>query len=102
MFTTREHIIALEARDNGMVGVTFRYPYEVRQAQDYFDVIEDEKVPKDMLDLAVHIVESKKGRFEPGNLRTSTRTRSRSYCARSKRASASSDRRSRPAPMWSI
>jgi len=62
---TREHIIALEARDKGMVGVTLRYPYEVRQAQDYFDVIEDEKVPKDMLDLAVHIVDSKKGRFEP-------------------------------------
>ena len=65
VFTTREHIIALEARDQGMVGVTLRYPYEVRQAQDYFDVIEDEKVPKDMLDLAVHIVDSKKGRFEP-------------------------------------
>jgi DNA end-binding protein Ku len=65
VFTTREHITALEARDKGMVGVTLRYPYEVRQAQDYFDAIEDEKVPKDMLDLAVHIVESKKGRFEP-------------------------------------
>jgi non-homologous end joining protein Ku len=24
---TREHIIALEARDKGMVGVTRRYPY---------------------------------------------------------------------------
>ena len=65
VFTTREHIIALEARDKGMVGVTLRYPYEVRQAKDYFDVIEDEKVPKDMLDLAVHIVESKQGKFEP-------------------------------------
>jgi DNA end-binding protein Ku len=65
VFTTREHIIALEACDKGMVGVTLRYPYEVRQAKDYFDVIEDEKVPKDMLDLAVHIVESKKGKFEP-------------------------------------
>jgi DNA end-binding protein Ku len=41
----------LEARDKGMVGVTLRYPYEVRREQDYFDVIEDEKVPKDMLDL---------------------------------------------------
>jgi DNA end-binding protein Ku len=51
--------------DKGMVGVTLRYPYEVRPAKDYFDVIEDEKVPKDMLELAVHIVESKKGRFEP-------------------------------------
>jgi DNA end-binding protein Ku len=28
-------------------------------------VIEDEKVPKDMLDLAVHIIESKKGKFQP-------------------------------------
>src|SRR4029077_3784630 len=65
VFTTRDHIIALEARDKGMVGVTLRYPYEVRQAQDYFDVIEDEKVHKDMLALAVHIVTSKKARFEP-------------------------------------
>ena len=48
VFTTREHVIALEPRDNGMVGVTLRYPYEVRQAKDYFDVIEDEKVSKDM------------------------------------------------------
>ena len=28
-------------------------------------MIEDEKVPKDMLELAVHIVDSKKGKFEP-------------------------------------
>src|SRR6201988_5425467 len=42
VFTTREHIIALEARDNGLVGTTLRYPYEVRAAKDYFDVIEDE------------------------------------------------------------
>jgi DNA end-binding protein Ku len=65
VFTTREHIIALEAREKGLVGTTLRYPYEVRQAKDYFDVIEDEKVSKDMLDLAIHIVDSKTGRFEP-------------------------------------
>ena len=65
VFTSREHIIALEARDKGMMGVTLRYPYEVRNQEDYFDDIEDEKVPKDMLDLATHIVETKKGKFEP-------------------------------------
>jgi DNA end-binding protein Ku len=27
VFTTREHIIAIEPRDNGMVGTTLRYPY---------------------------------------------------------------------------
>ena len=31
VFTSREHIIALEARDKGMLGVTLRYPYEVRK-----------------------------------------------------------------------
>jgi len=65
VFTSREHIIALEARGKGMMGVTLRYPYEVRKEEDYFDDIENEKVPKDMLDLALHIVETKKGKFDP-------------------------------------
>jgi DNA end-binding protein Ku len=65
VFTSREHIIALEPRNNGMVGVTLRYPYEVRQSEEYFETIDDEKVPKDMLDLAIHIVDTKRGKFEP-------------------------------------
>jgi DNA end-binding protein Ku len=65
VFTSREHIIALEARGKGMMGVTLRYPYEVRNEEDYFDEIETERVPKDMLDLATHIVETKKGKFQP-------------------------------------
>ena len=65
VFTSREHIIALEARDKGLLGVTLRYPYEVRKEGEYFDDIPDEKIPKDMLDLASHIVESKAGHFEP-------------------------------------
>jgi DNA end-binding protein Ku len=65
VFTSREHIIALEARDRGMLGVTLRYPYEVRKQADYFDEIADEKVPKDMLDLAIHIVNTKRGDFNP-------------------------------------
>jgi DNA end-binding protein Ku len=67
VFTSREHIIALEARDKGMLGVTLRYPYEVRKQADYFEDIKDEIVPKDMLDLALHIVETKRGDFEPEN-----------------------------------
>jgi DNA end-binding protein Ku len=65
VFTSREHIIALEARGKGMMGVTLRYPYEVRKEEEYFDDIPDEKVPKDMLELATHIVETKKGHFDP-------------------------------------
>jgi DNA end-binding protein Ku len=65
VFTSREHIIALEARGKGLVGVTLRYPYEVRAEDEYFDTVEDEKIPKDMLDLAVHIVNTKTGHFKP-------------------------------------
>ena len=65
VFTSREHVIALEPRGKGMLGVTLRYPYEVREEKDYFDTIEDEKIPKDMIDLAVHIVETKAGHFKP-------------------------------------
>ena len=65
VLTTREHVIAVEPRGKGMLGVTLRYPYEIRNAAHYFNEIPDEKVPKDMLDLAVHIVETKAGHFEP-------------------------------------
>jgi len=37
----------------------------VRDQSEYFDGIDNEKVPKDMLDLAIHIVETKKGKFQP-------------------------------------
>src|SRR5471032_2276537 len=65
VLTNREHIIALEPLDKGLMGTLLRYPYEVRSEKDYFDDIQDVKVTKDMLDLAKHIVEQKSGSFEP-------------------------------------
>jgi DNA end-binding protein Ku len=66
VLTSREHVIALEARDKGLMGMLLRYPYEVREASEYFDQIQDVKITKDMLDLARHIVDQKSGHFEPG------------------------------------
>src|SRR6201996_4298432 len=65
VLTSREHIIALEAMDRGLIGTLLRYPYEVRDPAEYFDDIQDVKVTKDMLDLARHIVEQKAGNFDP-------------------------------------
>jgi DNA end-binding protein Ku len=65
VLTNREHIIALEPMDKGLVGTLLRYPYEVRSEDEFFDEIQDVKVTKDMLDLAKHIVNQKSGRFEP-------------------------------------
>ncbi len=65
VLTNREHIIALEPLDKGLMGTLLRYPYEVRDEKEYFDDIQDVKVTKDMLDLAKHIVEQKSASFEP-------------------------------------
>ena len=65
VLTSREHVIALEARDKGLMGMLLRYPYEVRDQAEYFDEIQDVKITKDMLDLARHIVEQKSGHFDP-------------------------------------
>jgi DNA end-binding protein Ku len=65
VLTNREHVIALEARDNGLMGMLLRYPYEVRPVSEYFDDIQDVKITRDMLDLAKHIVEQKSGHFAP-------------------------------------
>jgi DNA end-binding protein Ku len=65
VLTNREHIIALDPLDKGLMGTLLRYPYEVRSEKEYFDDIQDVKVTKDMLDLARHIVNQKAGHFEP-------------------------------------
>jgi len=65
VFTSREHVMMLEPRGKGLLGVTLRYPYEVRKEKDFFDDIPEEKIPKDMLNLAAHIVETKAGHFKP-------------------------------------
>jgi DNA end-binding protein Ku len=65
VLTNREHIIALEPLDKGLMATLLRYPYEVRAEGEYFDEIQDVKVTKDMLDLAKHIVNQKAGQFEP-------------------------------------
>jgi DNA end-binding protein Ku len=65
VLTRREHIIALEPLDKGLMGRLLRYPYEVRDEKEYFDEIQDVKVAEDMLDLAKHIVNQKAADFEP-------------------------------------
>jgi DNA end-binding protein Ku len=65
VLTNREHIVALEPLDKGLMGTLLRYPYEVRDPAEYFDEIQDVKVTKDMLDLARHIVKQKSGSFKP-------------------------------------
>jgi Uncharacterized conserved protein len=84
VLTRREHVIALEPKGRGLLGLTLRYPYEVRDEASYFEDIPDLKLPKEMLDLATHIVNTKSGHFDPSHFQDSTKTRSLT-CLRRKR-----------------
>ena len=63
----RERVVMLQPWDKGILATTLRYPYEVREAEDYFDDLPDIKVPADMLKLAEHILESKAAEFDPSH-----------------------------------
>jgi DNA end-binding protein Ku len=58
-------VIMLEPWDKGLTATTLRYPYEIRDAKEYFDDISDVKVEPDMLKLAQHILQSKTTDFDP-------------------------------------
>src|SRR5437763_14644890 len=64
VMSKRERVIALEPHGKGLIGTTLRYPYEVRNAEEYFEEIPDIKVPGEMLKLAEHILETKSGDFD--------------------------------------
>ena len=44
VLTNREHVIAIEPLGKGLLGTTLRYPYELRDEDEYFD---DIKTPED-------------------------------------------------------
>jgi DNA end-binding protein Ku len=75
VLSRREHVIALEPKGRGLVGTTLRYPYEVRDEKPYFEDIPELKLPKEMLDLAAHIVETSPGTSTPPSSRIATKTR---------------------------
>jgi DNA end-binding protein Ku len=65
VLSKRERVVMLQPRGKGLLGVTLRYPYEVRDETIYFGDIADIQIPKDMLALAEHILESKAATFDP-------------------------------------
>jgi DNA end-binding protein Ku len=65
VISKRERVIAIEPYGKGLIGTTLRYPYEIRNADEYFADIADVKIDKEMLNLAEHIVEKKEADFDP-------------------------------------
>lgn len=70
----REHVIAIQPFGKGLLGTTLRYPYELREPGPYFRGLRSRKMSKDMVALAVHILDSKAGRFDPSEFKDAYET----------------------------
>ena len=49
---------------NGLIGTTLNFDYEVRSSEEAFEELPDIKIKGEMLDLAKHIINTKKGSFD--------------------------------------
>jgi DNA end-binding protein Ku len=65
VLTNREHVMTIEPLGKGLLGTTLRYPYELRDEEQFFDDIKSPKITKDMIDLAGHILHTKAAHFDP-------------------------------------
>lgn len=61
----RYRALMIRAHGLGLVAHTLNFDYEVRSATEAFDGIPRLKIQKEMLELAKHIIETKKGEFDP-------------------------------------
>jgi DNA end-binding protein Ku len=65
VLSTRERILALEPRDNGILAYSLRTDDEVRKATEIFGSISDAKPDAGMIDIAEKIIAQKEGPFDP-------------------------------------
>jgi DNA end-binding protein Ku len=61
----KERLVVLQPRGKGILGTTLHYQYEVRGDPAYFEDIPEIELSKEMLDLALHIIDMKKSDFDP-------------------------------------
>src|ERR1700760_469866 len=69
VLTNREHVMAIEPYGKGLLATTLRYPYELRDADDYFDDIKSPRISKDISGLGSHILDSKAAHFDPSKFK---------------------------------
>jgi DNA end-binding protein Ku len=63
----RVRTVLIRPHGDGLIATTLNFDYEVRSADDAFSEIGDLKIKGEMLDLAKHIISTKKGKFDPSS-----------------------------------
>ena len=61
----RARTVLIRPLDGGLAASTLNYDYEVRSAEQAFSGIPAKAITGEMLDLAVHIIKTKQGAFDP-------------------------------------
>ena len=64
VLTNREHIMAIEPMGKILLGTTLRFDYEVRDEKEIARSVPSPRIPKEMLSLASHILDTKAGHFD--------------------------------------
>lgn len=64
VLSNRERVVAIEPLGKGLLATTLRYAYEVRDEDEFFGDIKTPKIPKDMIELASHILDTKASHFD--------------------------------------
>jgi DNA end-binding protein Ku len=60
----RMRTLLVRAHDKGLIATTLSFDYEVRSAAEAFEDLPEVKIDKEMIDLAKHIIATKKGSFD--------------------------------------
>jgi len=61
----RVRTLLIRAHGPGLIATTLNYKYEVRSAEEAFEDLPNMKIKGDMIDLAKHIIDTKRGKFNP-------------------------------------
>jgi DNA end-binding protein Ku len=69
VLTNREHVMAIEPMGKGLLGTILRYDYEVRDEKALFRGVPSPRIPKEMVKLASHILDTKAGHFDPSDFK---------------------------------
>jgi Ku protein len=69
VLTNREHIMAIEPMGKILLGTILRFDYEVRDEKEIARSVPSPKIPKEMLGLASHILDTKAGHFDPSKFK---------------------------------
>lgn len=67
VLSSRERVVTIGARDNGMFVCTLRNPSEVRSTAEYFNNISVGEPEPEMLELAAALIKQKLTKFDPKN-----------------------------------